>query len=86
MVGTAVGLAVGGASFGVGTPVTVLIITGSVAAGAAIGAGTAHESSGATTEGAAWDANLIMAEYSPEGLENLGCDALPVSQMDERFR
>ncbi len=86
VVGIAAGAVIAGATWGVGTPISILIVTGSAAAGAAIAASGSHSSAGVTTEGADWDANIILAEYSAQGLADIGCTALPVSQMDERFR
>jgi hypothetical protein len=33
-----------------------------------------------------FDANIMVFEYSAQGLSQLGCDELPVSNLDKRFR
>jgi hypothetical protein len=85
VLGVGVGLFLAVGTVGIGAPVSALIVSGSAALGAYIAAETS-ESDSWTTEGADWDANVILAEYNAAGLEALGCTALPVSQVDERFR
>ncbi|MFC1742278.1 hypothetical protein ACFL3V_07120 [Nanoarchaeota archaeon] len=94
VIGTVVGVAVGVATAGTAAPIGAMIIAKSiavattlgVAAGGATGVAASDDTSGVTTGGADWDANIILAQYSEQGLKELGCEALPVSQMDERFR
>ncbi|MBW2996768.1 hypothetical protein KY349_00335 [Candidatus Woesearchaeota archaeon] len=31
-------------------------------------------------------ANIMLVEYDPEVLAGLGCKALPISQLDQKFR
>ncbi|MFH1064249.1 MAG: hypothetical protein V1729_04170 [Candidatus Woesearchaeota archaeon] len=75
------GVVVAGAIVKVGFT-TALVVGASV--GAAVG-GTAAGGE-VFTEGADWDARLVMTPYSPEDLKNLGCDEIPVSMLDKKFR
>jgi hypothetical protein len=86
--GAIIGIAVTVGTAGIASPVGALIITGSAAAGAAIGAAATGEGQGGgwTTSGADWDANIVISEYAPEQIRTFGCQSLPVSQVDERFK
>ena len=86
VIGVAAGLAIAGASFGIAAPVSALIVTASAAAGAAIGVSSADEGAGTFIGGADWDANIIMVEYDTQKIQDLGCEALPISQKDPRFK
>jgi hypothetical protein len=83
-VGTIIAVTATAVTFGTAAPIGVLIISASVVAGASLAGGGA--SGGTMSEGADWDANIVMSEYSPEALKAFGCGELPVSQMDEKFR
>ncbi|MBN1544055.1 hypothetical protein JW898_01180 [Candidatus Woesearchaeota archaeon] len=88
VVGGIIGAAVAVGTFGAGAPVAALIITGSAAAGAAIGAASTGEGVGGgwASSGADWDAQVVISEYDADRLREFGCDSLPVSQLDERFK
>ncbi|MBW2967491.1 hypothetical protein KY362_03320 [Candidatus Woesearchaeota archaeon] len=86
LVGSAIGVVIIAGTGGLGTPIGILVIGASVTAGVAIGVGTADDSAGIATEGADWDANVILAEYNAQNLVGLGCEELPVSQLPPEFR
>jgi len=65
---------------GVGSPLAVIAITSTVAGVTAGGAAAAG------TTSADWHARLMLAEYTPENIEELGCEELPISMVDPRFR
>jgi len=87
-VGAFIGIAVTVGTAGIASPIGAMIITGSAAAGAAIGAASTGggQGGGWTTSGADWDANIVISEYVPEQIRTFGCQSLPVSQVDERFK
>ncbi len=63
--------------------ITTAIVVGT-SVGAAVGGVSADGE--VFTEGADWDARLIMVPYSVESLKSLGCEELPVSMLDKKFR
>jgi hypothetical protein len=65
------------------TPLTVVIILG-VSSGVA--GGIAGATAAEATTDVDWDARLIMTEYTPEKIQQLGCGELPISMVDEKFR
>lgn len=78
-----------GATLGVMNTVSAAVIGGAlfgpvtgIAAGGIVGGLIV----GAFKEEANWVATLITTEYDEEGIRELGCTSLPVSQLDERFR
>jgi hypothetical protein len=75
-----------GATLGIGTPISFMVVTAGAGAGAAIAASTGNPKAGVTTEGADWDANIILTEYTPERIKGLGCEELPISQIADKFK
>lgn len=59
-------------------------ITTAFVVGGAVGG--ASSEGGVTTPGADWHAQVILAIYDSNVIGKLGCETLPVSQLDPRFR
>ncbi len=74
------GIVISAISGGTATPFVVLGISAAVAGavGATVGA--------AGTTAADWEAKLLLVEYSPEMIAELGCEELPISMVDAGFR
>jgi hypothetical protein len=86
--GVLLGATIAAVTLGTGVGFSAIIITGAVATGAAIGASATGggQGGGIATSGADWDANLVVAQYTQEGLKTFGCQSLPVSQVDAKFK
>lgn len=86
------GLAAAGvAALTVGGAVAITVFTGGMGAPLALmmvgaSAATAGGVAAAGTTSADWDANIVLTEYDPQLISEIGCDQLPVSMVDERFR
>lgn len=39
-----------------------------------------------STPGAEWHAQTILTEYDADSIQKIGCDILPISQLDQKFR